>query len=193
MRRGAAWGVALPLALVGSEGAHTAAYALVYPQAHARALTLFATGHAYLRSLPLLLAAAGAAVLVSLVVAATDAARGRPARHVPAWAFALVPPVGFALQELLELSLHTGTFGWRAVLAPTFLPGLLLQVPFALAAYGAARLLLRTAEQVGRALAPSPAAAAAAEPRVAGRPAGLVTRIAAAGRHCRAPPRVAAV
>src|SRR5256885_537897 len=64
------------------------------------------------------------------------------------------PPVGFALQELLELSLHTGTFGWRASLAPTSLPGLLLQLPFALAAYVAARVLLRTAEHVGRSFAP---------------------------------------
>jgi hypothetical protein len=39
------------------------------------------------------------------------------------------------------------------MLAPTFLPGLLLQLPLALAAYVAARLLLKTAERVGRALA----------------------------------------
>ena len=96
-------------------------------------------------------------------VTAFDAARGRPVRDVPAWAFALLPPVGFAIQELLELSLHTGTFGWRAVLAPTFLPGLLLQLPFALAAYVAARLLLRAAGHVGRALAPPVGAPAAAE------------------------------
>ena len=62
----------------------------------------------------------------------------------------------FAAQEVLELSLRTGTFGWRALLAPTFIPGLALQLPIALAAYVAARLLLRTAERVGRALAPQP-------------------------------------
>jgi len=44
---------------------------------------------------------------------------------------------------------------WRAALAPTFLPGLVLQLPFAALAYGAARLLLGTAERVGRALARS--------------------------------------
>jgi hypothetical protein len=54
----------------------------------------------------------------------SDAARLRPAEHAPAWAFALVAPATFAVQELLELSLHTGTFGWRdPVMAPTFPPG----------------------------------------------------------------------
>ena len=58
----------------------------------------------------------------------------------------------FVAQEVLELSLRTGTFGWRALLAPTFIPGLALQLPIALAAYIAVRLLLRTAERVGSAL-----------------------------------------
>ena len=130
---------------------------------------------------------------MSLAVAAVDSARGRPVRHVPAWAFALVPPVGFVLQELLELSLHTGTFGWQAVLAPTFLPGLLLQLPFALAAYVAARVLLRTAEHVGRAFRPALAAAAYVELVLAPAPATLPVRVAASSRDSRAPPHVATV
>jgi len=117
-----------------------------------RVLHMLAKGHAYLTRLPLLLAAAAACVLASLAVTAADAARGRPPRPLPAWAFALLPPLAFALQELLELSLHTGTFAWRAVLAPTFLPGLLLQLPCALLMYVAARVLLRTAERIGIAL-----------------------------------------
>jgi len=193
MRRGLAWGLALPLALAGSQAAHAIAYALVYPEAHARALTLLTTGHAYLAWLPIVLAGAGAAAAVSLVATAVDAARGRPARDVPAWAFALVPPVGFALQELLELSLHTGTLGWRALLAPTFVPGLLLQLPFALAAYVAARLLLRTAERVGRAFARPLSAAACVELVLAPPSTTLLVRIAAASRDSRAPPRVATV
>ena len=193
MRRGATWGLALPLAFVGSQAAHSIAYALVYPQAHTRALTLFATGHAYLAWLPLAFGAAAAAAAVSLAVTAVDAARRRPVRHVPAWAFALVPPVGFVLQELLELSLHTGTFGWRAFLAPTFLPGLLLQLPFALAAYVAARVLLRTAEHVGRAFASRLPGTAYVELVLAPAPATLPVRVAAASRDSRAPPCVAMV
>ena len=193
MRRGAAWGLALPLALVGSQAAHAFAYSLVYPQADTRALTLFATGHAYLGWLPVVFAGAGAAAAVSLAVTALDAARGRRARHAPAWAFGLVPPAGFVLQELLELSLHTGTFGWRAILAPTFLPGLLLQLPFGLAAYVAARLLLRAAEHVGRAFAPSLRAPEHVELVLAPAPPMLLVRIVAASRNSRAPPRVAVV
>jgi hypothetical protein len=156
-------------------------------------VALFATGHAYLSWLPVVLAGAGAAAVVSLAVTALDAARGRRARHAPAWAFGLVPPAGFAIQELIELSLHTGTLGWRAILAPTFLPGLLLQLPFGLVAYVAARLLLRAAEHVGRSLAPSLPVAEHVELVLAPTPAMLLVRIVAASRNSRAPPRVAVV
>jgi hypothetical protein len=178
---------------VGSQAAHAFAYSLVYPQADTRALKLFATGHAYLSWLPVVFAGAGAAAAVSLAVTAFDAARGRRARHAPAWAFGLIPPAGFVLQELLELSLHTGTFGWRAILAPTFLPGLLLQLPFGLAAYVAARLLLRVAEHVGRTLAPSLGATEYVQLVLVAVPAMLLVRIVAASRNSRAPPLVAVV
>ena len=156
MRRGLAWALAVPLMLAGSQAAHALAYHFVYPQAHLRLRILGATGHGYLTWLPLVLALAGAAALAALAATAADAARGRPARALPACGFALLPPLAFVLQELLELSLHTGTFAWQALLAPTFLPGLLLQLPFALAAYAAARLLLRAAQRLGRACAARP-------------------------------------
>jgi hypothetical protein len=175
MRRGLAWALTLPFVLLGTQAAHAVAYELVYPQAHAR--ILLATGHSYLTYLPLALALAGAVALAALCVAAVDAARRRPARKLPAWAFALLPPAMFVAQEVLELSLHSGTFGWRALTAPTFMPGLLLQLPIALAAYVAARALLRTAERIGGALAPprrprlisqlvTPPAASTLRPRV---------------------------
>ena len=135
MRRGLAWGLTLPLAFAGSQAAHALAYELVYPQTHVRARIMLATGHSYLEYLPLVLGLAAAVALVALVVAGIDAARLRPARQAPAWSFALVAPTAFVLQEVLELTLHTGTFGWHAVFAPTFVPGLLLQLPFALTAY----------------------------------------------------------
>jgi len=165
----------------------------VYPQAHARVRVLLAAGHGYLTWLPIALALAGAVALVALAVTAADAARGRTARGLPAAAFALLPPLAFALQELLELSLHTGTFAWQALLAPTFLPGLLLQLPFALAAYVAARLLLRAAEHVGRAFASPLPGGAYVELVLAPAPATLPVRVAAASRESRAPPRVATV
>ena len=151
MRRGFIWALTLPLVLLGTQAAHALAYDLVYPQAHAR--ILLTTGHGYLTWLPLALALAGAVTLAALGVAAADAARGRPPRELPAWAFAVLPPAVFVIQEVLELSLHTGSFNVHALLSPTFLPGLLLQLPLALVAYLAASFFLRGAERVGRALA----------------------------------------
>jgi hypothetical protein len=190
VRRVLTWALALPLLIGGIEAAHALAYRLVYPQLHAR--VLLATGHAYLAWLPLLLGVSGALALVALVAAGIDAAHGRSPRDLPAWAFAVVPPVAFVLQEVLELSLHLGTFGWRAVLAPTFLPGVVLQLPLALLAYLAARLLLRTAERLGRALAPvrlAPLLELVATVPVE----ELFVRIAATSRTSRGPPQVVAV
>src|SRR5436309_1076047 len=189
MRRGVAWLAAVPLMLGGSQLAHAVAYRLAYPQAHVRVVHMLATGHSYFTQLPLVLAAAGACLLVSLAVTACDAARGRPARALPAWAFALLPPLAFALQELLELSLHTGTFAWHVVLAPTFAPGLLLQLPFALLAYLVAWLLLRAAERIGLALQ-RPAPRLRIAPAFALAPVAPAARLLAGRQLARAPPRV---
>jgi hypothetical protein len=187
MRRGLVWALTLPLVLLGTQAAHALVYDLVYPQAHER--ILLETGHGYLTWLPLTLALAGAVALAALWVAAGDAARGRPARELPAWAFAFLPPVTFVIQEVLELSLHTGTFGWRAFLAPTFLPGVALQLPIALAAYLAARLLLRTAERVGRALARPRLHHVSIHISLAPEAPALRARVVASGRSSRGPPR----
>jgi hypothetical protein len=152
MRRRLAWLAALPAMLAGTEAAHAVAYRLVFPQTGARVHVLALTGHDYLAWLPLALGIAGAVALVGLAAAVLDAARGRRVRDLPVWAFGLLPPCAFALQELLELSLHTGTFAWQAFAEPTFLPGLALQLPFALLAYVCARLLLRAAVRLGRLL-----------------------------------------
>ena len=189
MRRSAAWLAAVPLMLGGSQLAHAVAYRLAYPQAHVRVVHMLATGHSYFTQLPLVLAAAGACLLLSLVVTACDAARGLPPRALPAWAFALLPPLAFALQELLELSLHTGTFAWHVVLAPTFAPGLLLQLPFALLMFLVARLLLRVAERVGQALR-RPAPRPEAVPEFAAAPGAPIVRLLAGRQLARAPPRV---
>ena len=187
MRRSLAWALTLPLVLLGTEAAHALAYEVVYPQAHAR--ILLETGHGYLTWLPLALALSGAVAFAALCVAAADAARGRPARDLPAWAFALLPPATFVIQEVLELSLHTGRFGWHALLAPTFLPGLALQLPLALAAYAAARLLLKTAERLGRALAQPRALHNLSQIIAAPVAAAFYARAVVAGCSSRGPPR----
>ena len=162
MRRRLTWLVALPTILAGSQAAHALAYRIVFPQSTLRLHVLALSGHGYLAWLPLVLAAGAALAAVGLVTATLDTARGRTVGALPPLAFAVLPPLAFAVQELLELSLRTGHLYWRAFAAPTFLPGLALQLPFGLLAWVAARLLLRAAVALGRALArvPRPAAPA---------------------------------
>jgi hypothetical protein len=165
MRRSLAWLVAVPLMLAGSQVAHVLAYRWVYPESGVRVRELLRTGHGYLSLMPFVLGVAAALTVLSLVVSASDAARGRRTRPLPAWAFALMPLVAFTVQEHVERWLYSGVVPWHEWAAPTFAPGLLLQLPFAALAYLAARLLFRTAERIGLALR------RLAPPRV--RPAGL--------------------
>lgn len=151
-RRGAAWLVVVPLMLGGTEVAHALSYWLVYPQAVVRWQVLAATGHGYLGWWPLVLGSGGAIGLAGFASGVIGVARGRPARQVPAWAFGVLPLAGFTLQEFLERWLALGGFPWWMVEQQTFRVGLLLQVPFALVAFVAARLLLRAARGIGRVL-----------------------------------------
>ena len=156
MRRSLAWLVSVPLILAGSQVAHVLAYRWVYPDAHVRLQALLRTGHGYMSLLPFARGVAGAITALSLGVGVLDAGQGRRSRPLPAWAFALLPLAAFVLQEHLELWLYSGAVPWREVAAPTFLPGLALQLPFGAVAYLVARFLLRAAERLGRALASSP-------------------------------------
>jgi len=150
MRRGLAWLVAVPLMLAGTQIAHALAYRIVYAQTSVRLHALVETGHGYMSALPLLLGLAGAVVTLSLAASVLDAARGRGVRPLPPWAFALLPLVGFTLQEYIERWLAWGFLPWYAGEQPTFVIGIALQLPFGALAYLAARLLLRTAKRLGR-------------------------------------------
>jgi hypothetical protein len=195
MRRGLTWFVAVPLLLASSQAAHFLAYRIVYPGTPLRAQVLLATGHGYLDRLPLVFGAAGAIALVALLVAVVDASRGHAPRALPPWAFGLLAPAAFVIQEYLERSLHSGTFAWHTAAAPTFLPGLLAQIPLALLAWLAARLLLRAAAHAGRALT-SPPPRFAPEPLVSlvpVAPATPRTHVLARRRAERGPPLLVAV
>jgi hypothetical protein len=176
MRRSLAWLVAVPLMLAGSQAAHALAYRWVYPDAGVRLSALVHTGHGYESVLPFALAVAGAGTLLALVVAGADAARGRSIRGLPPWAFALLPLVVFTVQEHVELWLYSGVLPWHEAAAPTFLPGLVLQLPVGALAYLAARLLLRTAVRIGRALAAAAPPRPRATPLRSGWPSPCVTR-----------------
>jgi hypothetical protein len=125
----------------------------VYPQAEVRLLVLSVSGHGYLAYLPLVLGLVGAVAAVGFVATVADSVRRRGPRPFPAWAFALLPLLGFSVQEFSERWLAGSNFPWWMVLQPTFRVGLLLQLPFGLVAYVLARLLLGAARRVATILA----------------------------------------
>ena len=136
-----AWLLSLGLMAAGAVVAHLLAYRLVLPtgggghQAHA--------GHAAGTShLELCLAVCGSVALVGLAAAFVSAARRGREFRMPLWIFALVPPVGFVVQDQLSSVLQPGAFSQAGVLEPVFLVGLLLQLPFAFLAFVAARALV---------------------------------------------------
>lgn len=157
MRRLIAAVMGLSLAVVGSQVAHALVYRLAEPDAHERAHLLAGTGHAYLRFAPLGLALVTVIVALAFLLEIGAARAGAPSRP-RVWMFAAVAPAMFACQEHFERLLHGGSFPWGATAERTFLLGLALQLPFALAAYALAWLLHRTASAVARLLLAPPRA-----------------------------------
>lgn len=138
-----AWLVSVPVALAGCLAAHVAAYALAPPEASAGHV------HGYLAQLPLV---GGGALGVVLAAAVWHALRGRAGSRPSPALFAVLPPLAFVLQE------HVERLGEPVLvlLEPTFLVGLVLQLPFGLLAWLLARAILRAAEALGALLAPPP-------------------------------------
>lgn len=151
-RRQLAWLVSLPLMAVSSLLAHSASYLLVSPHDDERARVLADTGHGYLAFGPLLVAAAVTLVLLGLAAVAIEGARGRSRPRSASWPFAVLPVLGFAVQEHLERLFHEGGFPSLVALEPTFLLGVLLQIPLAAAALLVARVLTGVAHTLGRTL-----------------------------------------
>ena len=152
MRRFALWLIAFPLMLAGTECAHALAYRIVYPQASVRWRVLIETGHSYMGWAPVVLGLGAGVVAAGVASAVVDVVRRRESRPLPAWAFALLPIAGFTTQEFLERWLMGGGVPWWMVEQPTFRVGVALQLPFALLAYFAARVLLRVGRTIGRTL-----------------------------------------
>src|SRR5580704_17949854 len=101
-RRGAAWLLAIPLSLTGSECAHWLAYRIVHPDSVLRAQVLAAGGHAYLS-----LAPAAAALAVALAARIVAGGLAGTQALPSARPFLVVAPLAFALQECGE-ELATG-------------------------------------------------------------------------------------
>jgi hypothetical protein len=134
------WAVSVPLMVGGSWAAHVLDYRLVVPNPTTRGALLAATGHGYGDWLPLVI---GMLAALALVAAGRAATCLRAHASAPVlWPFLLLPPLAFTFQEHLERLVATGHFPSHTVLDRTFLPGIVLQLPFGVAAYVAAKLAL---------------------------------------------------
>ena len=168
MRRRLAWLATLPLMVAGLLAGHGLAYRLAIPDAHARGHALAHSGHGYLGYTPLVLAVCLGLLLVALAFRALAGFRGGASCPAASPALVLLPPLAFAVQEHLERFVHSGHVSWTTAFQPSFLFGLALQLPFALAALLVAWALDSVALAVGKALA---AAAPLTRSRFVPRPA----------------------
>jgi hypothetical protein len=194
MRHRAAWLIPLPLVVASWLGAHSLAYWLVSPGGAGHMALHAVSGHGYLGYAPALAVWGLAFVLAGLVLCVGDGFRGRRPSPPPLRVFMLLPPIGFAVQEHLERLIGTGGIPHDLVLEPTFLVGLALQLPFAVAALLVAHALTALGFGIGRALArllTFPWQVPAMPPSPLRRPASvaLVTpSVLALGHGPRAPP-----
>jgi hypothetical protein len=141
-----AWTLVAPLLALATLAGHQGGYRLAIRDPQARADALAHDGHGYFAYLPI---ATGALVAIA-VLAVACRARGRARGTVSLWAAAVLPPLGFALQEVLERLVHAQAHGGHVLpfAEPAFLTGLALQLPFAVLALLLARKLQRLADTI---------------------------------------------
>ncbi len=177
---------------VGVEAGHWLTYRIVYPDPYSRAQALAGSGHGYFHYGPMFFALVIAVGLCGFGTRVFGrSGPSRDAATVSLMPFVALSPLAFALQECLE-RLTVGSWPFAAVLAPTFMPGLLFQLPFAIAAYLAARSLLRAADRLRSLLSAPPRPAPLAEDGSPGPVATVHPRRLAAlaiGYGKRGPPR----
>jgi hypothetical protein len=146
-RQRLSWLLFVPLTAIGGLFAHVAVQAFAVPAHHGSQTP---HSHIDIGHWPLCAAICGVVGLGGLALAG---GRGGSAR-VPLWVFALVPPVGFAVQEEV-FALTEGAATPSAGLGLAL--GLALQIPFALAAFLVARALLTFAVALVRSFRARPA------------------------------------
>jgi hypothetical protein len=153
IRRMAAWVLALPLAVASWLGAHCLSYWLVSPGAEEHMGLHADHGHAWFGYGPSLAIWGVALVVAGIVLCVREGMRGRRPSGPPLQLFALLPAAGFVVQEHIERLMGTGTMPVDLVAEPTFIVGLALQLPFALAALLLMRALYAIAFSLGRTIA----------------------------------------
>jgi hypothetical protein len=140
VRRHALLSLSVPLAAVGCLIGHAAGYALVGMSRRDAQI------HGYLSLAPQFIAICAAVLVAALVLRLSGRLPGR----VAAWPFALLPPLAFCAQELIE-RLAAGLPA-HAVFEPAVFVGLAAQIPIGIAGFLVARALLRVADAAARAL-----------------------------------------
>lgn len=144
--------VSAPLLAAGWLAAHELAYRVTLPSAGERRHALLTSGHGYLDTAHVVTAGALALALVALVICTVWPTAGYAGNRSVPVAFALIPPLGFVTQEHVERLIHDGSLSPDIALAPSFIVGIVLQVPIAAAAVLFAHALLTIAHTVGKAL-----------------------------------------
>jgi hypothetical protein len=188
--------LSLPLTAGGWLSVHWLSFGIMAPHGGDEQGPMMAGAeHHYVGAAPVLIAFAITLLLAGIALAIHSGLRRAPQARVPVWPIVLMSPLGFAVQEHLECLLGQHPFTTTALLDPTFLVGVALQFPFAVAAAVLARALsalgyalgLRLAVGAPRPLAwvPPPVLPASLEPELA-RPPILATR-----HGGRAPPAAA--
>lgn len=152
-RRRAAWVISLPLAVASWLGAHCLAYWLVSPGAEQHMGVHAEHGHAWLGYTPAIVLWGLTFVLAGLLLCIGEGLRGRRPSRPPIRLFALLPPLGFTVQEHLERLIASGGIPYDLLVEPTFLVGLALQLPFALVALLLTRALYAVGFGLGRVMA----------------------------------------
>jgi hypothetical protein len=152
-RRRAAWVISLPLVVASWLGAHCLAYWLVSPAAERHTGLHAEHGHAWLGYTPAIVLWGLTFVLAGLLLCIGEGLRGHRSSRPPVRLFALLPPFGFTVQEHVERLIASGAIPYDLMVEPTFLFGLALQLPFALAALLLTRALYAVGFGLGRVLA----------------------------------------
>jgi hypothetical protein len=153
VRRAPAWLIPLPLIGASWLSAHCGAYLLFPPKKGEHDHLHAASEHASFGSTPVLLACGLALVAAGLCLCVRDGLHGRRPSGQPRLLFALLPAAGFAVQEHLERLIASGSVPVDLFAQPTFLVGIALQLPFAVAALLLARGLYALGYSLGRVLA----------------------------------------
>jgi hypothetical protein len=142
VRKRALLSLSVPLSALGCLAGHTAGYALVGTSRQDAHI------HGYLSLAPQFVVICAAVIAVATGLRFSGSLTGRPT----AWPFALLPPLAFCAQELIE-RLAAGLPA-HALLEPAVLVGLVAQLPIAFVAFLVARGLLRVADAAARATRP---------------------------------------